>query len=192
MSSLKSPSLPSRGEPRPGPTPQGPVNGRIAIVPHDPKWPYLFRQEADRIRGALGERALTIEHVGSTAVPGLDARPCIDVLMVVDDPDDGSTYLPELERAGYSMSVRSTDRVEYRLLKGSRVNVNLFVFSENCAEPRRMRAFRDLLIADEEARERYAAFKRELGERTWERLQDYIDARNGIVSELMTRVPDAE
>ena len=193
MSSLKSPSLPSRGENRSDPADaHGLVNGRVTIVPHDPKWPYLFRQEADRIRQVLGDRVLLIEHVGSTAVPGLDAKPCIDIQMAVADPEDQSTYLPELEEIGYGLladRVDRADRHEHRLLKGSRVNVNLHVFHEDSAGLEPMRLLRDHLIEDSRARERYAAFKRELGERRWERIQDYVAAKSEIVAELLA---DAE
>lgn len=190
MCPLKPSPLPSRGENHSEPeVASGLVNGRVTIVPHDPKWPYLFRREADRIRQVLGDRVLLIEHVGSTAVPDLDAKPCIDIQMAVTDPEDQSTYLPALEEIGYGWVTRFPGRHEHRLLKGSRVNVNLYVFPEGSAGLESMRLLRDHLIEDSEARERYAAFKRELGERRWERIQDYVEAKNEIVTELLA---DAE
>ena len=62
-----------------------PLSGRILIVDYDSQWPELFGREADRIRAVLGRRALRIEHTGSTSVPGLVAKPIIDVLLVVAD-----------------------------------------------------------------------------------------------------------
>ena len=187
MSSLETPSLPSRGEKRvePDPRSRNLVNGRVRISEPDPKWPYLFRQEDSRIRGALGDRVLALEHVGSTSVPGLPAKPCVDLLLVVADSADEPAYLPDLEGAGYSLVIREPGWYEHRVLKGPSINLNLHVFSEGCEEVDRMRLFRDYLTADTGARERYVAVKRELAERTWERIQDYADSKTGVISELL-------
>lgn len=185
MSSLESPSLPSRGATRTDPHNHNLVNGRVNVVPYDPKWPYLFQREADRIRQVLGDRVLSIEHIGSTAVPGLDAKACIDIRLGVADPTDEPAYLPELEEIGYSVFVRFEGEHEHRLLKGSRVNVSLYVGTRECPALERMSLFRDHLTADAGARERYAAVKRELGEREWEHLQDYTGAKAEIITELM-------
>ena len=161
------------------------VNGRVRLSEPDPKWPYLFRQEESRVRSALGDRVLSLDHVGSTSVPGLAAKPCVDLLMVVADSADEPAYLPDLEKAGYSLVIAEPDWFEHRVLKGPSVNLNLHVFSEGCEEVDRMRLFRDYLTADAGARERYTAVKRDLSERTWKRIQDYADAKSDIVLELL-------
>ena len=70
--------------------------GPIELADYDPAWPGLFAREARRIRATLRERALRIEHVGSTAVPGLAAKPIIDILLIVGDSADEETYVPAL------------------------------------------------------------------------------------------------
>ncbi len=187
MSSLETPSLPSRGDRRVGSDPQSRnlVNGRVLISEPDPKWPYLFRQEDARIRAALGDRVLSLDHIGSTAVPGLVAKPCVDLLLVVADSADEPAYLPDLETSGYSLVISEPDWYEHRVLKSPNINLNLHVFSEGCSEIGRMRLFRDYLTVNPGARQRYAAVKRELAERTWERIQDYSDAKTGIVTEIL-------
>ncbi|MBR8742555.1 GrpB family protein [Nocardiopsis sp. MG754419] len=185
MSTLKSPSLPSRGAARTDSHQHNLVNGRVTIAAHDPKWPYLFRQEADRIRQTLGDRALSVEHVGSTAVPGMDAKPCIDIQVAVADPTDESAYLPSLAQLGYSVFIPVTDWDEHLLLKGSRVNVNLHVFAHGSEGLVRARLLRDYLTADAGARLRYAAVKHDLSAREWSRIHDYLDAKSGIVTELL-------
>ncbi|MEU3015956.1 GrpB family protein [Nocardiopsis sp. NPDC007018] len=187
MSPLETPSLPSRGDKRvvSDPMARNLVNGRVRLSDPDPKWPYLFRQEESRIRGALGDRVLTLEHVGSTSVPGLAAKPCVDLVMTVADSADESAYLPDLERVGYALVIAEPDWFEHRVLKGPNVNLNLHVFGAGCEEVDRMRLFRDYLAADAGARERYTAVKRELSERTWKRIQDYADAKSDIVTELL-------
>ncbi len=161
------------------------VNGRVHIIPYDPKWPYLFKREAERVRAALGDRALRIEHVGSTAVPGLAAKPCVDLLLVVADPSDEAAYAADLEAAGYSLVIREPDWFEHRVFKGPDVNLNLHVFGEGCGEVDRMLRFRDRLIADSGARERYAAHKKELAERTWQCVQDYSEAKSDVIEEIL-------
>ncbi len=81
----------------------------IELADYDPSWPDLFAREARRITAALGERALRIEHVGSTAVPGLAAKPIVDILLVVVASGDEETYVPALEAVGYVLRIREPD-----------------------------------------------------------------------------------
>ena len=84
----------------------GPERRDVVLVDYDPGWPARFTAEQATIRAALGAGALRIEHIGSTAVPGLVAKPVIDVLVAVADVEDEAAYLPALERAGYVLRVR--------------------------------------------------------------------------------------
>ena len=77
-----------------------PHNAPVTLADYDPDWPVLFTRETARIRAALGGRAVQIEHVGSTSVPGLAAKPIIDILLAVPDSSDEQAYVPALERAG--------------------------------------------------------------------------------------------
>src|SRR6188508_1334122 len=110
------------------------VDGPIALAEYDPGWPALFDREAKRIRGALGDRALLLEHAGSTSVPGLAAKPIIDIVLAVSDSSDEDTYLPDLEAAGYVLRIREPEWYEHRVFKGPDTNINLHVFSEGCEE----------------------------------------------------------
>jgi GrpB-like predicted nucleotidyltransferase (UPF0157 family) len=164
--------------------PQEPLDGPVTLVEYDPAWPARFVREAGRIRHALGERALALEHVGSTSVPGLVAKPIIDILLVVADPADEPAYVPALAAAGYALRVREPDWHEHRMLRVP--GVNLHVFGPASAEIERMLRFRDRLRADAGARERYAMAKRTLGARSWRYLQDYADAKSGVVEEILS------
>lgn len=161
--------------------------GKIHIVEYDARWPEMFVREAERIRVALGERALRIEHVGSTAVPDLAAKPVIDVVLVVADSREESAYAPELEAVGYKLSIREPEWYEHRMFKGSQPETNLHVFSQGCVEIERMLAFRDWLRGNEADRELYARTKLALSQKRWERVQDYADAKTEIVAQIMTR-----
>ena len=95
------------------------LNRPIRLVEYDPEWPRLFQREADRIRRALGERALLVEHTGSTSVPGLAAKPIVDILLVVPDSSDEPSYVPAMEAAGYLLRIREPDWwFQHRLFKG--------------------------------------------------------------------------
>src|SRR3954453_7132488 len=162
-----------------------PHNASITLVAYDPDWPGLFSREADRLRSILGDAALEIEHVGSTSVPGLMAKPIIDILLVVPDSADERCYLPQLQGAGYFLRVREPEWFEHRLFKGPDTAINLHVFSAGAAEVQRMLRFRDRLRTDDAARNRYECVKRELAVRTWRHVQDYADAKTAVVDQIL-------
>jgi GrpB-like predicted nucleotidyltransferase (UPF0157 family) len=93
------------------------LSGPVELVDYDPAWPQLFAREAERVRVALGERVLLLEHVGSTSVPGLAAKPWIDMVLVVGDSADEPAYVPDLEVAGYVLRIREPDWYEHRMFR---------------------------------------------------------------------------
>jgi GrpB-like predicted nucleotidyltransferase (UPF0157 family) len=164
-----------------------PLQGRVLLVDSDPDWPVLFRQEAERIRSALGERALRVEHVGSTSVPGLTAKPIIDLLLVVADSANEADYVPALEDAGYRLRIREPNWHEHRLLKRESPVISLHVFSVDCPEIERLLTFRDRLRSDPSDRELYASVKRDLARRDWKYTQNYADAKTEVVEQILRR-----
>src|SRR5262249_15266920 len=134
-----------------------PLSGRVLLVDSDPDWPVLFQREAERIRSALGERALLVEHVGSTSVPGLAAKPIIDVLLVGADSANEADYVPALEDAGYLLRIREPNWHEHRLLMRQNPATQLHVFSVDCPEIERLLTFRDRLRGDPSDRQLYAS-----------------------------------
>ena len=119
-------------------------------------WPRLYAAEAERVVGVLGSRVLLLEHVGSTAVPGLPAKPIVDMLLVIADSSAEQDYVPPMEGAGYVLRIREPDWYEHRLLKGPRADINLHVFSAGCVEIERMLRFRDHLRSNPSDRDLYA------------------------------------
>lgn len=164
-----------------------PHDAPILLAAYDPEWPWLFAREADRIRAVLDEVALRVEHVGSTSVPGLVAKPIIDILLVVPDSADEPLYVPAMEAAGYVLRIREPHWFEHRLFKGPDTNINLHVFGVGAAEIDRMLRFRDRLRDSDTDREYYARTKRELAQRTWRHVQHYADAKTAVVQEIMSR-----
>jgi GrpB-like predicted nucleotidyltransferase (UPF0157 family) len=162
-------------------------DGPIELAEYEEAWPTRFEREAKRIRAALGVRALQLEHAGSTSVPGLAAKPIIDIVLAVPDSSDEDAYVPPLEAEGYELSIREPDWYEHRLLKKADPSVNLHVFSAGCVEIDRMLAFRDHLRTNEADRELYERTKRELAAREWAYMQDYADAKTEVVEEIIAR-----
>lgn len=163
------------------------LNSTVTLADYDPEWPRLFEREAERIRGALGERVLVLEHVGSTSVPGLCAKPIVDILLEVPDSADENAYVPDLEAAGYRLVIREPDWEKHRCFKGPDTNINLHVYSPGNGQTPRYRLFRDRLRSDSAERELYAAKKRELAAKTWKYIQNYADAKTEVVEEILGR-----
>jgi GrpB-like predicted nucleotidyltransferase (UPF0157 family) len=164
-----------------------PVSGPIELVDYDPAWPGLFDRVAERIRAALGERVVLLEHSGSTSVPGLAAKPIIDITLAVPNSADEEAYVPALEAAGYVLRIREPDWYEHRMFKGPDTKVNLHVFSAGSPEIDRMLGFRDRLRSNAADRDLYERRKRELAAREWTYVQDYADAKDAVVAEIVAR-----
>ena len=161
--------------------------GPIVLVEPQVSWTEQGAAETARVRSALGDGVLRVEHVGSTSIPGLVAKPILDLVLVVADPDVEPSYVPALEGAGYVLHVREPWWHRHRMLKGVEPAVNLHVFPPECSEPTRMIAFRDRLLADDADRELYAATKRDLAARTWRYTQHYADAKATVVEAILAR-----
>jgi len=163
------------------------LNGPIVLADYDPAWPALFDREAARIRAAVRNEALLVEHVGSTSVPGLAAKPRIDIVLAVPDSGDETRYVPALEAAGYVLCIREPDWHQHRVFKGPDTDVNLHVFSVGCGEIERMLRFRDHLRSNDADRTLYESTKRTLAARAWKYTQHYADAKSEIVEGILAR-----
>jgi GrpB-like predicted nucleotidyltransferase (UPF0157 family) len=164
-----------------------PLNSTIYLAPYDPAWPSLFTRLAKHIYKALGDRLLLLEHVGSTSVPGLSAKPIIDMVLAVADSSDELSYVKPLEEKGYTLRIREPDWYEHRLLKPPDVQGNLHVFSAGCEEIEQMLLFRDWLRSHSDDRLLYEETKRKLAARTWKYTQNYADAKSEVVQEILAR-----
>jgi len=164
-----------------------PHGGPVQLADYDAAWTELFTREASRIKHLLGESAIRVEHVGSTSIPGLAAKPIIDIILEVADSRDESSYVTPLESHGYRLRIREPDWFEHRVLKGPDTDINLHVFTVGCSEVGRMLTFRAHLRANSSDRDLYEAKKRELAAREWAYIQNYADAKTAIIDEIMAR-----
>ncbi len=156
----------------------------IRIVDHDPAWPLRFGQERERIASALGPVARRIDHVGSTAVPGLAAKPIVDIDVSVPDVEDEGAYLDRLVAAGYVLRVREPG---HRMVRTVGRDVQVHVCGAGSRWERRHLLFRVWLRRDAADREAYARLKRELARRDWGDMNQYAQAKSALIEEIMAR-----
>jgi GrpB-like predicted nucleotidyltransferase (UPF0157 family) len=181
-------------EPPAGTTPwvdgAGPTTG-VDVVDPDPGWPQMYAQIAEGIRQVMGWRALQLEHVGSTSVPGLAAKPIIDIDLLVADPEREDTYVPALSAIGFRLVVREPWWYGHRCLRSDDApRSNLHVFGFDCPEPIRHRIFRDWLRGNADERDLYAAAKRRAAAETNAasgHVMEYNARKQAVVREIYTR-----
>ena len=162
----------------------GPEKREIVIEEYDPAWAARFEQVQASLAEALGPKALSIEHFGSTAVPGLGAKGIVDVLVGVEDVEDEAAFGPALEAHGFAIRVRQPG---HRMYRTPELDVHVHVFTEGSDEARIRLLFRDWLRHSSGDRRLYEQTKRELARQDWEATNDYSDAKGAVVAEILTR-----
>ena len=157
----------------------------IVLLPYRQEWAETFRLHRERIAAALGRDALGIDHIGSTAVPGLDAKPIVDVLVVVADSADEDAYLPAMEDCGYVLRVREPDFEEHRMFRTPERDVHVHVLSKGSPEIERYLRFRDALRATPFLRARYQELKRALAAQGPQDMNAYARAKSEFVEAII-------
>ena len=164
-----------------------PLNAQIYLAPYDPTWPAQYAAEAAKIQAALGEKAVVLEHVGSTSIPGVSAKPIIDIVLAVADSSDEGAYVPALTAQGYRLHLREPDWEQHRVMKGEWPLVNLHVFTAGSHEISRMLAFRDRCRMHPEELALYAETKQALAGQVWRHVQHYANAKGDVVEAIIAR-----
>ncbi|MEQ6899774.1 GrpB family protein [Nocardioides sp. YIM 152588] len=156
----------------------------LVIAVYDPTWPERYALHRERIAGAVGTVAVTIEHIGSTSVPGLGAKPIIDILLVVPDITAEEDYLDQLLTAGYALRVREPG---HRLVRTPERDVNLHVLEDGDPAAGEYLLLRDRLRSDAGDRALYERTKRELVTRDWPDTNAYADAKSDVIAAIKER-----
>lgn len=159
----------------------------VEIVEYDDRWPHRYTWFAERIRATVGTAVIRLEHVGSTAVPGLAAKDVTDIDLTVADPADEAAYVPALEAAGWQLRVREPSWHQHRCLRYAEPKANLHVFGPDCPEAIRHLMFRDWLRAHADDRELYEQAKRAAvpGGGT---VMDYNVRKQAVIREIYDRI----
>ena len=162
----------------------------IEVTDPDPTWPRQYDDLADRIQDAMGWRVLQLEHVGSTSVQGLAAKPIIDIDLTVADPDREQDYIPALEAIGFRLAIREPWWYGHRVLRAAEPHCNLHVFGFDSPELVKHRIFRDWLQGNPDERDRYAAAKREAASEAsvrGEHVMQYNARKQQVIREIYHR-----
>jgi GrpB-like predicted nucleotidyltransferase (UPF0157 family) len=163
---------------------------KVVVVDYDPAWPECYRRQEAKLWAALGRAALSVEHVGSTSVPGLAAKSIVDILLVVEDSGQEASYLPALEEAGYVLRVREPDLDEHRMFRTPEKDVHVHVYSAGSPEIGRYLLLREQMRKDEGDRELYARTKRELASKEWPSVDHYADAKTEVIEGILARAAE--
>jgi GrpB-like predicted nucleotidyltransferase (UPF0157 family) len=157
----------------------------IEIVPYDPGWATLFEAWRERLAGRLGPVADRIDHVGSTSVPGLAAKPIVDIQVSVADLEREDDYVPACEATGLQLHSRDREHRYFRPPAGWPREVHLHVCTSGGDWERLHLLFRDFLRVSPQSCEAYAAMKRQAA-RDWrdDRL-GYTEAKNDLILDLL-------
>jgi GrpB-like predicted nucleotidyltransferase (UPF0157 family) len=160
----------------------------IVIEDYDPAWVGQFAAARALLDEALDGLIIAIEHVGSTSVPGLPAKPIIDIDLLIEDTADESRYVPALETRGYRLVLREPWWYGHRMLVSPAEDVHLHMWPQDAPEPIRHRLFRDWLRSHQEDRDLYAAAKRRLARDTVDRPGSYNLAKNDVIDDIYARI----
>jgi GrpB-like predicted nucleotidyltransferase (UPF0157 family) len=156
----------------------------VKVVPSDPAWPQRFAVERAKIVAALGVKTVRVDHVGSTSIPGLAAKPTIDIQLSVKDVDNEEDYLPDLVAAGYQFRVREPG---HRMVRTANLGVHVHCCSTGSDWERRHLLFRDWLRNDQADRAAYGELKNELAQQDWADMNAYAEAKSALISEITAR-----
>ncbi|RYB90045.1 GrpB family protein [Nocardioides oleivorans] len=162
----------------------GVVKRELYLTDHDPGWAEAYAEHEHRIRAALGPAAVQVEHIGSTSVPGLAAKPIIDVLITVADITAEEDYLDQLVAAGYDLRVREPG---HRLVRTPALDAHIHVMEAGDPLAEDYLLFRDRLRTDAGDRELYVRTKRALLEQEWADMNAYADAKTEVVTAIKDR-----
>jgi GrpB-like predicted nucleotidyltransferase (UPF0157 family) len=165
----------------------GPEKRSIVLVDYDEAWSVRYDIERERIELALHDVVHRTAHVGSTSVPGLCAKPIIDIQVAVPDPDKEGSYLERLERIGYMLRVRESG---HRMLRSPELDSHVHVCVLGSDWERRHLLFREWLRHSEKDRRLYSQAKADLARREWPTMNDSADAKSDVIIDIMNRAED--
>jgi GrpB-like predicted nucleotidyltransferase (UPF0157 family) len=156
----------------------------LEVVAYDDEWPVTFAAHRERLHEALRTASVDIEHIGSTSVPGLAAKPIIDIVVAVDDITAEEDYLPPLLGAGYVLRVREPG---HRLVRTPVRDVHVHILQKDDSAVEKYLVFRDRLRADADDRTLYERTKQALIDQGFTDMNAYSDAKTDVITAIMTR-----
>ncbi|SDZ32055.1 GrpB family protein [Herbiconiux ginsengi] len=162
----------------------GPERLEVGLRDDHERWAGTYREHRERIRNALTGADVAIEHIGSTSVPGLAAKPIVDIVVAVDDITAEEDYLDALLAAGYELRVREPG---HRLVRTPARDVHVHVYGRGDPAVQEYILLRDRLRSDADDRALYESTKRDLLATRWDDMNDYADAKTEVIVAIKAR-----
>lgn len=162
----------------------GPERLELTLHDYDPRWPDIYLEHRQRIRDALADSAVVIDHIGSTSVPGLAAKPIVDIVVAVPDITAEEEYLDPLVAAGYVLRVREPG---HRLVRTPARDVHVHLYGWGDPAIDEYLLLRDRLRSDEDDRALYERTKRALLTRRWDDMNEYANAKTDVIRAIKER-----
>ena len=159
--------------------------GTVRLAPYTPEWPRLFEEERRRIEEAVGGHALAVEHVGSTSVPGLPAKPIIDIMLAVRELSEVEHCVAPIERLGYVYKGENGLPERHFFAKGEPRTHHIHLVRIDGDHWRKHLLFRDYLRQHPTLAQEYAALKRRLAEQYHSDRAAYTDAKNPFITRVL-------
>jgi len=163
----------------------GVPQGKVRLVDYQTAWPAAYERERARIEQALGERVVGVEHIGSTAVPGMISKPLIDMMIGLPDIAGYEACIPLMEALGYEYKGEYGIPDRHFFVLGDPTTHHVHMVQHGADFWRLNLLFRDFLRGNAEARDRYVAEKRRLSEEFAEKRELYTKGKDGIIRELL-------
>jgi GrpB-like predicted nucleotidyltransferase (UPF0157 family) len=161
----------------------------VVVVAYDPQWPARFAQEAARLAPVFGDSLVTIHHIGSTSIPGMAAKPIIDMLPVVRQIEAVDALNPGMEALGYAPrgEFGIPGRRYFAKGQGAQRSHHVHVFAVDHPDIARHLIFRDYLIAHPAEAAAYASLKQALARQFPHDMEAYIAGKDGLIKEIDRR-----
>ncbi len=161
---------------------------KVEVVPHSPGWTEKFRAEAERLRAMLGEEVVAVHHIGSTAIPGISAKPIIDILLEVREVERLDDLGPEMAGLGYEArgEFGIPERRFFVKSAGSRRTHHIHAFATGNPELERHLAFRDFMISHPENARAYSRLKESLAKEATD-IEGYMEGKDAFIKEMERR-----
>ncbi len=166
------------------------VTRKIEVVPYNPEWTSLFAQEATRLRDLFADNLIAIHHIGSTAVPGMPAKPIVDILIEVKDIDRMDVLQHEMEQLGYLPKGEFGIPGRRFFINGDEIHRthHIHVFGNGHPRIADHLAFRDFLIAHPNEASTYAQLKQNLAKEFPDDIEGYMSGKHGFIKDIISRI----
>ncbi|MDP3965165.1 MAG: GrpB family protein [bacterium] len=157
------------------------------LVSYTTDWSQLFQKEKNNLTSLLGSEAVDVQHIGSTAIPGIASKPIVDIIVLLPSFQDALKYIDRLQELGYEYSEERSSTERHFFTKGEPVTVHLSLTDRSTSYWDRQIIFREYLLHHPDAAKEYEALKRSLIQRYPEGREEYSSGKSEFISIVLKK-----